>query len=80
MVKFSGNVARMSKRDVNRILVVKLGRKRLLGRSRRRREDNIEMYLRDNTGWYGLDSSGSGCGLEEGSREHCNESSGSIKY
>jgi hypothetical protein len=31
-------------------------------------------------GWYGLNWSGSGLGLVEGSCERCNEPSGSIKW
>jgi hypothetical protein len=37
-----------------RILVGKLEGKRPLGRPRRRREDNIKMYLRE-IGWGGMD-------------------------
>jgi hypothetical protein len=37
-----------------RILVEKKGRKRQLGRSRRRLDDNIKMDIR-GMGWYGLD-------------------------
>jgi hypothetical protein len=42
------------KRDAYRILVEKPERKRPLGRPRRRREDNIKMYLR-GIKWGGMD-------------------------
>jgi hypothetical protein len=51
--------------------------KRPLGRPRRRWVDNGS--YRDRMGWYGLDRSGSGWGPVEGSCEHGNEPSGSIK-
>jgi hypothetical protein len=47
------------KRNLYRILVRKPEGKRPLGRPRRRWVDNIKMDVRE-TGWYGLDSSGSG--------------------
>jgi hypothetical protein len=48
-------------RKVFRVLMGKLGRKRVLERPRRRREDGIKMDLRE-IGWgmCGVDSSGSG--------------------
>jgi hypothetical protein len=47
------------RRDAYSVLVGKPEGRRPLGRSRRRREDNIKMNLRD-VGWgRGLDSSGS---------------------
>jgi hypothetical protein len=52
--------------------------KRRLGRPRRRWENTINMHLKE-MGWYGLDSSGSRYRPVEGSCEHGNESSGSIK-
>jgi hypothetical protein len=42
------------KRNAYRILVGKLEGKRLLRRRRRRRVDNIKMYLRE-IGWVGMD-------------------------
>jgi hypothetical protein len=42
------------KRNAYRILVRKPGRKRPLGRPRRRREDNIKMDIRE-IGWGGMD-------------------------
>jgi hypothetical protein len=68
------------KKNAYRILVGKPGRKRPLGRPRRRWVNNIKMNLRKSMGWYGLDRSGSGYGSMEGSCEHDNEPSGSIKY
>jgi hypothetical protein len=49
-------------RNAYRILVGKPGRKRPLGRPRRRWMENIKIDLRERerTGWYGLDRSGSG--------------------
>jgi hypothetical protein len=46
-------------KNAHGILLGKPEGKRPLGRPRRRWTDNIEMDLRE-TGWYGLDSSGSG--------------------
>jgi hypothetical protein len=60
-----------------RMLVGKPGRKRQLGRPRRRWVDNIKMDLRMR--WCGLDRSGLGYGPVEGSCEHDNEPSGSLK-
>jgi hypothetical protein len=46
-LRFEGYVARMGeRRDLCRILVGKYDRKRLLGRTRRRWEDNIKMDLK----------------------------------
>jgi hypothetical protein len=68
------------KGNENRILVGKPEGKRTLGRPRRRRADNIKIDLRwDGMGWYGLDRSGSGWGSAEGSCEHGDEPSDSIK-
>jgi hypothetical protein len=54
--------------------------KRPLGRPRRRWVNNIKMDLkRDRMGWYGLDLFGLGWGSVEGSCEHGNEPSVSIK-
>jgi hypothetical protein len=54
--------------------------KRSLGRPRRRWVDNIKMDLkRDKMGCYRLDQSLSGWGPAEGSCEHGDETSGSLK-
>jgi hypothetical protein len=68
------------KRNAYRILVGKPEGKRQLGRQRRRWVDNIRKNLRDIMGWYGQDRSDSGLGPVEGSCEHGNEPSGSIKF
>jgi hypothetical protein len=53
---------------------------RAVARPRRRWEDNIKIDIGKNrTGWYGQDESGSGYGPVEGSCEHGNEPSCSIK-
>jgi hypothetical protein len=69
-----------AKRNVYRILVEKLEGKRPLGRPRRRLVYNIKIYLRD------LELDGMGCiylaqdkGPVEGSCEHSDEPSGSLK-
>jgi hypothetical protein len=70
------------KRNAYRILVRKSEEKRPLGRPRPMCMwvDNIKIDLkRDRVGWYELDRSGSGYGPLEGSCEHGNEPSGSIK-
>jgi hypothetical protein len=54
--------------------------KRPLGRSRLSSKIILRRILENRIGWYGLDSSGSGQGPVEGSCEHCNEPSGSIKF
>jgi hypothetical protein len=61
-MRWAGHVAQMGEtRNVYRILVGKLEKKRPLGRPRRRWVDNIKMDLkRDRMGWYGLDRTGSG--------------------
>jgi hypothetical protein len=65
-MRWAGHVARMGeKRNAYRILVGKPEGKRPLGRPRRMWVDNIKMDLRE-IGW-------------EGSCEHGNEPSGSIK-
>jgi len=46
----AGHVARMGRREVYKVLVGKPEGKRLLGRSRRRWEDNIKMDLQE-VGW-----------------------------
>jgi hypothetical protein len=66
------------KRNAYKILVGKREGKRPLGRSRHRWVD-IKMELRDRMEWYGLNSSGSGYEPVEGSSEHGNENSASIK-
>jgi hypothetical protein len=53
--------------------------RRPLGRPRRRWVDNIKMDLREIGWWYWLDWSGSELGSVEGSCEHGNEPTGSIK-
>jgi hypothetical protein len=65
------------KRNAYRILVGKPEGKRPLGRPRRRWVDSIK--LRERMGWYGLDRSGLGQGPVEGSCEHGDEPSDSIK-
>jgi hypothetical protein len=60
------------KGNVYRILVGKPDGKRPLGRPGRRWKYNIKMDIRKMV-WFGLDSSGSGCELVEGSCEHGNE-------
>jgi hypothetical protein len=58
-------------------------RKKPLGRPTRRWINNIKIDLReigwDGMGWYGLDGTGSGQGPVEGSCEHGDEPSGSLK-
>jgi len=50
-MRWAGHVARMGEgRGVHRVLVGKPEGKSLLGRSRRRWEDNIKMYLREVEG------------------------------
>jgi hypothetical protein len=44
-----------AKRNVYRTLVGKPEGKRPIGRPVGRWVDNIKIYLRDRTGWYGLD-------------------------
>jgi hypothetical protein len=51
-VRWAGHVARMGKRNAYRILVGKPEGKRPLGRSRRKRVDNIKIDLRE-MGWTG---------------------------
>jgi hypothetical protein len=81
-MRWVGHVARMGeKRNAYRILVGKPeGRRPPLGRTRRRWVDNIKIDLkRDGMGWCGLGQSGSGQGPLEGSCEHDDEPSSSIK-
>jgi hypothetical protein len=78
-MRWAGHVPRMEeKRNAYRILVEKPEGKRPLGRPTRRWVDNIKIGLRE-IGWCGLDRSGSGWGRVEGSCEHDDEPSGSIK-
>jgi hypothetical protein len=49
-MRWAGHVARMGEMRNTYILVGKLEGKRLLGRPRRRKEDNIGIYLRDMVG------------------------------
>jgi hypothetical protein len=65
------------KRNAYWILEGKPEGKRPLGRPRSRGMDNIKMDL--TIWWYGLYRSGLGQGPVEGSYEHDNEPSGSIK-
>jgi hypothetical protein len=68
------------KRNACRILVEKPEGKSLLERPRRRWVDNIKIDLkRERMGWYGLDRSGLRYGPVEGSCEHGDETSGSLK-
>jgi hypothetical protein len=79
-MRWTGHVARMGEtRTAYRILVGKPEEKRPLERPRRRWVDNTEIDLRDRMGWYGLDRSGSGYGQVEGSCEHDDEPSDSLK-
>jgi hypothetical protein len=61
-MRWAGHVARMEEdRGVHRLLVGKPEGKRLLGRPRRRWEDNIKMDLQEvGRGLWGLDGVGSG--------------------
>jgi hypothetical protein len=68
------------RRGVYNVLVGKPEGKRLLGRPRRRWENNIKMDLQEvGCRGYGLDRAGSGKGLLEGTCECGIESSVSIK-
>ena len=61
-MRWAGHVARIGEsRGLNRVLVEKPEGKKLLGRPRRRWEDNIMMDLQAvGRGGYGLDQAGSG--------------------
>jgi hypothetical protein len=77
-MRCTGHVARRrAKRNAYGILVAKPEGRRPLGRSRHKWVNNIKMG--DRVGCCGLDRSGSGYGPVEGSCEHGNEPSGSIK-
>jgi len=52
-MKLARRVARRGRRDAHRVLVGKPEGKRLLGRPRRRWEDNIEIILK--IGWNGVE-------------------------
>jgi hypothetical protein len=80
-IRWAGHVAQMeTKTNACRILAGKPEGKRPMGRPRHKWVGNIKMDLkRDRMGWYGLDQSGSGGGPVEGSCEHGNKPSGSIK-
>jgi hypothetical protein len=56
-MRWTGDIAHIGKKiNAYRILVVKPKGKQLLGRTRRRWEDNIKMDLKTvRMGWYGLD-------------------------
>jgi hypothetical protein len=78
-MRWVGDVARTGEtRNAYRILVGKPEGKRQLRRSRRRWVDDIKIDLGE-IGWDGLDRSSSGQGRVEGSYEHGNEPSGSLK-
>jgi hypothetical protein len=78
-MRYEGYVARMGEKGyVYKILLGKPEGRWPLERPRRRWVDNIKMDLR-GIQWYGLDWSGSEYGPVEGSCEHGNEPSGSIK-
>jgi hypothetical protein len=79
---WAGHVARIWERgNAYRILVGKTEGNRPLERPRRRWVDNIKMDLREiGRGWYDLNWFGSGEGPVEGSCEHGNEPSGSVKF
>ena len=67
-------------RGMYRVLVGKPAGKRLLGRPRRRWEDNIKMDLQEVGCWgCGLGRAGSGYGQVAGTCECSNEPLGSIK-
>jgi hypothetical protein len=73
------HVARMGeKRNAYRILVGKPEGRRPLGRPRRRGVDNIKIYLRE-IGWDGVGWIDLAQDRDQGSCEHGDESSGSIK-
>jgi hypothetical protein len=72
---WAGHVAGMGN-DKYKILFGKLEGSKSLGKPTRRRSDNVRIYRIERCG---LDSSGSGYKPVEGSSEHCNEPSGSIK-
>jgi hypothetical protein len=80
-MRWPGHVARIGeKRNAYRILVVKPGGKRPLGRPRRRCVDNIKMYLRqirwDRMDWIEVARESGPMG---GSSEHGNEPSVPVK-
>jgi hypothetical protein len=81
---WAGNVARLrEKRNAcaYRILVGKPEGKRPLGRRRGRCQNDIKkIYYRNRMGWCGLDSCGLGWVPVEGSCEHGNEPSSTLKY
>jgi hypothetical protein len=78
-MRMAGHVARMGeKRNAYRILVGKPERKRPLGRPRRTWGHNIRMDLREIR-WDGMDWIDLAQGPVEGSCEHGNEHSCSIK-
>jgi hypothetical protein len=71
MVRWVGYVDPMGEKiNAVRDLVGKPERKRLLGRSRRRREDNIKLVLRKKDGMEWTGSSDSGCGAVADFCEH----------
>jgi hypothetical protein len=78
-MRWAGHVTRMGeKRNAYRILVGKLEGMIPLGRPRSSWVDNNKIDLREIK-WHALDRSGSGYGPVEGSCEHGDEPSGSIK-
>jgi len=69
------------KRGMYRVLVGKPDGRRLLGRPRRRWENNMKIDLQEvGCGGYGLDRAGSRDGQVAGIFECGNEPSGSIKF
>jgi hypothetical protein len=80
-LRWAGYVAQKGKkRNSYRILVRKPEGKKSLGRSRCRGVVNVKIDLkRYRMGWYALDQSGARFGPVEGSCEHGNKPSGSIK-
>jgi hypothetical protein len=70
-MRWSVQVACMGEiRNAYKILIEKPEGKRPLGRSRRRRQENIKMNHKEYVGGYGLDPSSSGYGPLTGSCEH----------
>jgi hypothetical protein len=79
-MRWEGRVVRMgAKRNAYRILVGKPEGKRSVGRPRRGWVDSIKMDLTERLDWYGLNLCISEGRSVEGSCEHGNEPSGSIK-
>ena len=81
-MRWAGHIARMGKkRGMYRVLVGKPDGRRLLGRPRRRWENNMKIDLQEvGCGGYGLDRAGSREGQVAGIFECGNEPSGSMKF